>query len=307
MLDADSSQHRAISRVLGGESLVIQVPLGTGKSQTIANLIAALLARGKRVLFVAQKRAAIEAVTKRLEQVGLDDLVMDMHGGVTSRREFARTLAESLDLISRIPEPDFSATPLRLTRRSAERLSPQEFEQLAGEIEEWSDLQGHVIRERHPEWEASTIETTEDVLNASDLIRDLHSDRLPEVRDLLAAALDELGLDSRRRSVNGRLRSTFSQASKPRWEPASRSCSSLISLRCRRPWSRPNETRYCVSSPGCLEASIARPHSAFVASCGILTPLERRTCPRSSSMRRSNLRAGILAGLMLATLECLRS
>ena len=60
ILDADSSQHRAINRVLGGESLVIQGPPGTGKSQTIANLIAGLLARGNRVLFVAQKRAAIE-------------------------------------------------------------------------------------------------------------------------------------------------------------------------------------------------------------------------------------------------------
>ena len=240
VLDADSTQHRAINRVLGGESLVIQGPPGTGKSQTIANLITALVARGKRVLFVAEKRAAIEAVTKRLEQVGLDDLVMDMHGGVTSRREFARTLAESLDLVSRIPEPDCSATHrrlelrreamiknaaavhqrrepwqlsvfemrervlatpeaartrLRLTRESAERLSSQKFEQLAGEIEEWTDLQGHLIRERHPQWVASTIESTEDVLNASDLIRDLHSDRLPEVRDLLSAALDEVGLE----------------------------------------------------------------------------------------------------------------
>ena len=54
ILDADSSQHRAINQVLGGESLVIQGPPGTGKSQTISNLIAALAARGKRVLFVAE-------------------------------------------------------------------------------------------------------------------------------------------------------------------------------------------------------------------------------------------------------------
>lgn len=239
VLDADSSQHRAINRVLGGESLVIQGPPGTGKSQTIANLVTALVARGKRVLFVAEKRAAIEAVTKRLEQVGLGDLVMDMHGGVTSRREFARTLTESLDLVSRIPELDFSAThrrlelrrdalikndaavhqarepwmlsvfemrervlaipdaartPLRLTRRSAERLSPQGFEHLSGEVEEWIDLHGHVLRDRHPEWAASAIETTEDVLDASDLIRDLHSDRLPEALDLLGAALGNAGL-----------------------------------------------------------------------------------------------------------------
>ena len=109
VLDADSSQHVAINRVLGGESLVIQGPPGTGKSQTIANLITALIARGKRVLFVAEKRAAIEAVTKRLKQVGLSDLVMDMHGGVTSRREFAHTLNDSLERVATIPAHDYSS------------------------------------------------------------------------------------------------------------------------------------------------------------------------------------------------------
>ena len=114
VLDADSSQHAAINRVLGGESLVIQGPPGTGKSQTIANLITALIARGKRVLFVAEKRAAIEAVTKRLEQVGLSDLVLDMHGGITSRRDFARTLNDSLERVARIPAHDYSALHRRL-------------------------------------------------------------------------------------------------------------------------------------------------------------------------------------------------
>ena len=108
VLDADSSQHMAINRVLGGESLVIQGPPGTGKSQTIANLITALIARGRRVLFVAEKRAAIEAVTKRLDATGLGDLVMDMHGGVTSRREFARTLADSLEHVATVPVRDYS-------------------------------------------------------------------------------------------------------------------------------------------------------------------------------------------------------
>ena len=109
ILDADSSQHMAINRVLGGESLIIQGPPGTGKSQTIANLITTLIAQGKRVLFVAEKRAAIEAVTKRLEQVKLSDLVMDMHGGVTSRRDFARTLNRSLENTATVPSLDYSA------------------------------------------------------------------------------------------------------------------------------------------------------------------------------------------------------
>lgn len=81
IVDADASQHRAINRVLAGESLVIWGPPGTGKSQTIANLIAALTAQGKRVLFVAEKRAAIDVVVARLQRSGLSDLIMDVHGG----------------------------------------------------------------------------------------------------------------------------------------------------------------------------------------------------------------------------------
>ena len=114
ILDADSSQHEAINRVLGGESLVIQGPPGTGKSQTIANLITSLIAQGKRVLFVAEKRAAIEAVTKRLEIVGLSDLIMDMHGGISSRRDFARTLHASLEHVATIPAHDYTPLHRRL-------------------------------------------------------------------------------------------------------------------------------------------------------------------------------------------------
>ncbi len=114
VLDADSTQHRAINRVLAGQSLVIQGPPGTGKSQSIANLITVLIANGKRILFVAEKRAAIEAVTKRLDQVGLDGLVMDMHGGIKSRRDFAMSLGEALEKISKTPKENYSDIHRRL-------------------------------------------------------------------------------------------------------------------------------------------------------------------------------------------------
>lgn len=104
ILDADASQNAAINAVLAGEPIIIQGPPGTGKSQTIANLIAAAAARGQRVLFVAEKRAAIEAVTKRLDAEGLGDLVMDLHGGVPSKRQFAADLSLTLETNSRIPE-----------------------------------------------------------------------------------------------------------------------------------------------------------------------------------------------------------
>lgn len=77
---ADSSQHAAISAILGGKSVVIQGPPGSGKSQTIANLIAESIMANKKVLFVAEKRAAIDAVTERLAEKGLGGVVLDLHG-----------------------------------------------------------------------------------------------------------------------------------------------------------------------------------------------------------------------------------
>ena len=108
VLDADASQHRAINRVLGGASEVIWGPPGTGKSQTIANLIACLAAMGRRVLFVAEKRAAIDVVFDRLEKSGLAGLMMDVHGGIKSKREFARSMDESMRSIKSVPVQNYS-------------------------------------------------------------------------------------------------------------------------------------------------------------------------------------------------------
>ena len=95
--DADSSQQAAISRALAGAHVLIDGPPGTGKSQTIANIIAGMAALGQRVLFVAEKRAAIEAVTDRLTEADLAHLVFDLHDKRINRRRVAQQLAESLD------------------------------------------------------------------------------------------------------------------------------------------------------------------------------------------------------------------
>src|ERR1019366_10452826 len=84
VLDADASQSYAINCAVGGADLVIDGPPGTGKSQTIANLVAALSARGQRILFVAEKRAAIDAVLDRLHRAGLADLGLDLPAGAGS-------------------------------------------------------------------------------------------------------------------------------------------------------------------------------------------------------------------------------
>ena len=99
ILDADSSQQRVIAATLGGQDGVIQGPPGTGKSQTIANLIAALVGAGKRVLFVAEKRAALEVVSRRLNTAGLGHIYLDLHGADIRRREVAARLGKCLSAV----------------------------------------------------------------------------------------------------------------------------------------------------------------------------------------------------------------
>ena len=96
--DADSSQYSALIDALGRkDGLVIEGPPGTGKSQTITNLIAAAMDAGKSVLFVAEKMAALEVVFKRLADAGLDQFCLQMHGLKTSKRELLDSLMERIN------------------------------------------------------------------------------------------------------------------------------------------------------------------------------------------------------------------
>ncbi|MEM4729028.1 MAG: AAA domain-containing protein [Thermoplasmata archaeon] len=99
ILKSDSSQRVAIEAARRGQHLVISGPPGTGKSQTIANLIAVLAAEGKRVLFVAEKRAALDVVLQRLTECGLDHLVLDIHAADISKREIINGLRRSNEIL----------------------------------------------------------------------------------------------------------------------------------------------------------------------------------------------------------------
>ncbi len=117
VVDADGTQSTAINAVLAGSNLVVKGPPGTGKSQTIANLIATLAAHRQRVLFVAEKRAAIDAVLKRLDAEDLGHLVMDLHHRAQSRRLIAQDLQAAFQASATTPAVDLATQQAGLVAR----------------------------------------------------------------------------------------------------------------------------------------------------------------------------------------------
>ncbi len=103
ILDADSSQHSAIMDALYGKDLVVEGPPGTGKSQTITNLIACAIDEGKSVLFVAEKKAALEVVKRRLDQAGLGDFCLELHSTKTHKGKLREDIRKRLE--ERFKEP----------------------------------------------------------------------------------------------------------------------------------------------------------------------------------------------------------
>lgn len=99
ILDADSSQHEAIEAVKLGAHLVMDGPPGTGKSQTIANIIAEALAASRTVLFVSAKTAALEVVKRRLDKCGLGDFCLELHSHKASKKQVVDELGRCLDLL----------------------------------------------------------------------------------------------------------------------------------------------------------------------------------------------------------------
>lgn len=120
ILPADSSQLSVLFDVLDGKSMAVKGPPGTGKSQTIANVIAAAMERGKSVLFVAEKMAALEVVKKRLEEADLGQFVLELHSTHAQKAEVYRSFKDRLLLPRNNPQSaDFSARMDELTAEKA--------------------------------------------------------------------------------------------------------------------------------------------------------------------------------------------
>lgn len=131
-LPADSSQIAAVVASAKGRDFVLDGPPGTGKSQTIANMIAHNLALGRRVLFVAEKKAALDVVYRRLEAKGLGEFCLELHSSKTSKMDFLKQLERAWD--------------------ARDVLTTSEWEAEAGKVQRLRDKLNEVVRLLHLRW-----------------------------------------------------------------------------------------------------------------------------------------------------------
>ncbi|MEU5697126.1 DUF3320 domain-containing protein [Actinosynnema sp. NPDC020468] len=120
---ADGSQLTAVAEAVAGRTFVLEGPPGTGKSQTITNLLAHAVAEGRRVLFVAEKRAALDVVRRRLDAIGMGPLCLDLHDKGSSPVEVKARVKRALEHTAASDRPGLAASldDLRAARRTLTR------------------------------------------------------------------------------------------------------------------------------------------------------------------------------------------
>ncbi len=119
-MSADSSQLAAVAYSAAGKSFVLHGPPGTGKSQTITNIIAHNLALGRRVLFVSEKKAALDVVHRRLSSIGLRPFCLELHSNKSGKTDVLKQFSEVLEYVDKgLPaEWDYTVSTMEELRSS---------------------------------------------------------------------------------------------------------------------------------------------------------------------------------------------
>lgn len=186
--DFDSSQLQAIKAAKDGKNFVIQGPPGTGKTQTISNIIAELVAQGKKVLFVAEKKAAINAVLKNFSKIGLEKIFLDLHDKKSKSKDIVAQVIDSIDFFQNEHSVNRSADNIlskldqakkELSKRSEllhHKLSfgkkPFDLIFELGEMEEVTKVEGNFFTQLPEEGFDGCLQALEEIKELSDIYLD---------------------------------------------------------------------------------------------------------------------------------------
>ena len=166
VMNADFSQLQAVEASRSGQNLVIHGPPGTGKSQTITNIIAALIADGKRVLFASEKRAALDAVKRNLEECNLGVFCLALYSKYSKRAAVYEQLGESASADARGRRVRLDRldhlSDLRRTLNTFIRALHQPRDPLGRSVYEMSDIYAAVRHLPSFEFEAGWIPDLDD-------------------------------------------------------------------------------------------------------------------------------------------------
>ncbi|MGM0987792.1 MAG: DUF4011 domain-containing protein [Pseudomonadota bacterium] len=184
--DADSSQFSAMVDVMRGEDIALEGPPGTGKSQTIVNTIAAALAAGKKVLFVAEKLAALDVVRSRLEAMGLGEFLMNLQASQNTREQVRDSVVQRLDL---------RASQTRDPYGLDEKI--KEFTEVRNALSDYIRLIGMEFRDTSLTYHQILGQAIVAQATLESLSPELRRLTLPHVADLSGHQLDQLYRDCR--------------------------------------------------------------------------------------------------------------
>lgn len=182
----DSSQMAAVFEAGLGHSFILYGPPGTGKSQTITNLIANALFQGKRVLFVAEKMAALSVVQRRLAKIGLDPFCLEMHSNKATKRHILDQLAKALGVTHIVSPEEYSLTADKLY---AERLKLIEYMEA---LHENKGKDGFSLYDCILRYESKNCETFSENLLTDTLLENFTKETVSDYEHLLSGRLESV-------------------------------------------------------------------------------------------------------------------
>lgn len=177
----DAYQEKAIKEIKKGKSIVVQGPPGTGKSQLISNVICDFIARGKNVLLVCQKRAALDVVFNRLKEKEAHDFVALVHDFKNDRKSIFGKIDLQIESVEQYQKKNNSLDSIQLERNFLQ--ASRRIDQICEELEEFRVALfdetecGKSVKELYL---TSSPELPSFSMNLE--YRAIHFDHLPEIR-----------------------------------------------------------------------------------------------------------------------------